>query len=68
MIVRVTPDHHFYVQSENTVESKFLGWRLDADKRAKDGSYTIDSQDFMTLMRKFTKAKIAEDGDPGPQG
>ena len=57
MIVRITSDHQFYIQPENTPESKFLGWRLDGHKRAKDNSYTLDSQDFMTLMRKFTKAK-----------
>ncbi len=61
MIVRITPDHQFYVQSENTAESKFLTWRLDNDNRAKDGSFTIDSQEFMTLMRKFTKAKISDE-------
>ena len=66
MIIRVTPDHHFYIKSETTPESKFLGWRLEGHKRAKDNSYTIDSQEFMTLMRKFTKAKhLEEDEDSG---
>ena len=67
MIVRITSDHHFYVQSENTAESKFLTWRLDSDHRAKDGSFTIDSQAFMTLMRKYTKAKISDE-DSGDSG
>ncbi len=64
MIIRVTNDHKFYIKSETTQESKFLGWRLDDHKRAKDKSYTIDSQDFMTLMRKLTKAKNLAEEDP----
>ncbi len=61
MIIRITNDHQFYLQPENTPESKFLGWRLANYKRAKDNSYTIDAQEFMTLMRKFTKAKLEEE-------
>ena len=61
MIIRITSDHQFYLQPENTPESKFLGWRLANYKRAKDNSYTVDAQEFMTLMRKFTKAKIEEE-------
>lgn len=65
MIIRVTADHHFYLKAETTPESKFLGWRLDGHKQAKDKSYTIDSNEFMILMRKYTKAKNLEDvGDP----
>ena len=41
-----------------------MGCRLAALKRAKDNSYTLDAQDFMTLMRKFTKAKF-EDEETG---
>lgn len=64
MIIRVTHDHHFSVQSETDAEAKFLSWRLDSALRAKDKSYTLDAQEFMTLMRKFTKAKkLDEDGD-----
>ena len=63
MIIRLTKDHRFYLQPENTPESKFLGWRLATLKRAKDNSYTVDAQEFMTLMRKFTKAKL-EDEEP----
>ena len=62
MIIRITDDHQFYVQPENTPESKFLGWRLANYKRAKDNSYSIDAQEFMTLMRKYTKARF-EDSD-----
>lgn len=61
MIIRVTPDHQFNVKAETTPESKFLGWRLDGHKQAKDKSYTIGSNDFMALMRKYTKAKNLED-------
>ena len=61
MIIRITNDHHFYLQPENTPESKFLGWRLNGHTRAKDNSYTIDAQEFMTLMRKFTKARFEDD-------
>ena len=61
MIIRITNDHQFYLQPENTPESKFLGWRLASYKRAKDNSYTVDAQEFMTLMRKFTKAKLEEE-------
>ena len=50
-------------QACHTPESKFLGWRLATLKRAKDNSYTVDAQEFMTLMRKFTKAKL-EDEEP----
>jgi len=61
MIIRVTPDHQFNVKAETTPESKFLGWRLDGHKQAKDKSYTVDSNEFMALMRKYTKAKNLED-------
>ena len=61
MIIRITNDHHFYLLAENTPESKFLGWRLANHKRAKDNSYTVDAQEFMTLMRKFTKAKLEDE-------
>jgi hypothetical protein len=61
MIIRVTADHHFYVLAETTAESKFLSWRLDGHPRAKDKSYTLDANDFMTLMRKYTKAKNLDD-------
>ena len=60
MIIRVSQDHRFYIMPENTAESKFLSWRLDSSMQAKDRSYTVDSQEFMTLMRKFTKAKIEQ--------
>ena len=61
MIIRVTNDHQFYLQPENTPESKFLGWRLTSYTRAKDNSYTVGAQEFMTLMRKFTKARFEDD-------
>jgi hypothetical protein len=66
MIIRLTSDHQFYLQPENTPESKFLGWRLAGYKRAKDNSYTVGAQEFMTLMRKFTKAKF-DDEDAGKE-
>lgn len=67
MIIRITSEHQFYIQPENTPESKFLGWRLAALKRAKDNSYTLDAQDFMTLMRKFTKAKFEDEETGKPE-
>ena len=67
MIIRITDDHQFYVLPENTPESKFLGWRLAGYKRAKDNSYTVDAQEFMTLMRKYTKAKFEDEtSEKGP--